>query len=174
MFLTVLLMISVGASALNVTAQQGASGDLSVVGEVSVNGRKVQTGDLISPESRVHTAKGSSAVVSLGKLGRVEVLPSTVLLITWDDSSISISISFGIVRVVALEGTTATVVTKEGVVVSDETQATTFTVDTECRNTFVSTQVGLARLRADNEVVEVPGGSTASAGREIGRCRHER
>lgn len=174
MMFGIVLLTLVGAVSRETVGQQGPTGDLSVVGEVSVNGVKVETGDLIFPGSRIHTAKGSSAVVSLGKLGRVDVMPSTVLLIRWDDSSIHVSIVFGTVRVVALEGTSTTVITKDGVVASADTEPTTFTVNTECRNTLVSTELGLATLRAGDTIIEVHAGLEGTAGRPIGKCRRER
>ena len=78
------------AEAFVVFAQTGPTGNLSVVGEVSVNGVKGVTGNLVFPNSRVHTAKGSSAVVSLGKLGRVEATESTTMFLTFDEESIDI------------------------------------------------------------------------------------
>ena len=59
--------------------QQGPTGDLSVVGEVTVNGTSAISGATVFSDSTVTTAKGSSAVVSLGKLGRVEVLPESIV-----------------------------------------------------------------------------------------------
>jgi 2-keto-4-pentenoate hydratase len=52
-------------------------GELTVTGKVRVNGQPAATGDIVSSGSTVETAKGSSAVVNLGKLGRVEALPET-------------------------------------------------------------------------------------------------
>src|SRR5882724_4888492 len=49
------------------------TGELSVTGDVSVNSQKVTSGGTIFSGSAIVTAKGSSAVVSLGKLGRVEL-----------------------------------------------------------------------------------------------------
>src|SRR5215216_5077888 len=51
--------------------QTGASGELSVSGQVTVNGQSAISGATIFSDSTIQTAKGSSAVVSLGKLGRV-------------------------------------------------------------------------------------------------------
>jgi hypothetical protein len=88
-------------------------GQLTVVGKVRVNGQPAATGDIVSSGSTVETAKGSSAVVSLGKLGRVEALPETRMKLRYDDSSISILIDTGSVRVSTGPGVAATITNKE-------------------------------------------------------------
>ena len=88
-------------------------GQLTVVGMVKVNGQPAATGDIVASGSTVETAKGSSAVVSLGKLGRVEALPETRMKLRYDNTSISILLDTGSVRVATGEGVAATVTTKE-------------------------------------------------------------
>ena len=90
-----------------------AIGQLTVTGMVKVNGKPAATGDIVSSGSGVQTAKGSSAVVSLGKLGRVEVLPETRMMLRYDERSISILIEAGSVRVATGEGVSATVIRKD-------------------------------------------------------------
>jgi hypothetical protein len=89
---------------------QEETGHLTVVGKVRVNGQPAATGDIVSG-STVETAKGSSAVVSLGKLGRVETLPETRMKLRYDDSSISILLDTGSVRVSTGPGVAATITT---------------------------------------------------------------
>jgi len=79
--------------------QAAPTGQLTVVGRVTVNGQPAATGDTISSGSVVAPAKGSSAVVSLGKLGRVEALPETRMKLRFDDTSISILLGAGSVKV---------------------------------------------------------------------------
>jgi hypothetical protein len=87
-------------------------GELIVTGRVRVNGQPAATGDIVSSGSGVETAKGSSAVVSLGKLGRVEALPETRMKLRYDDQSISILIDSGSVRVSTGPGVAATITTR--------------------------------------------------------------
>ena len=86
---------------LPVGRTQDPVGLLIVVGKVRVNGQPAATGDVVSSGSSVETAKGSSAVVNLGALGRVETLPETRMKLRYDhgDSSISILLDTGSVRV---------------------------------------------------------------------------
>ena len=92
---------------------QDQVGQLTVTGMVKVNGRPAATGDIVSSGSTVETAKGSSAVVSLGKLGRVEALPETHMKLRYDDTSISILVAAGSVRVSTGPGVAATVTTRK-------------------------------------------------------------
>ena len=85
---------------------------ITITGRVRVNGQPAATGDVVSSGSTVETAKGSSAVVSLGKLGRVEALPETRMKLRFDDSSISILIDTGSVRVQTGPGVAATIITR--------------------------------------------------------------
>lgn len=87
-------------------------GQLTITGRVTVNGQPAATGDTVSSGSTVETAKGSSAVVSLGKLGRVEALPGSKMKLRFDDSSISILLDTGSVRVQTGPGVSATITSK--------------------------------------------------------------
>ncbi len=98
---------------LPIALAQQPPGHLTVVGMVKVNGQPAATGDIVSSGSTVETAQGSSAVVSLGKLGRVEVLPKTRMKIRYDESSISVLLDTGSVRVATGPGVSATITTKE-------------------------------------------------------------
>jgi hypothetical protein len=88
-------------------------GLLTVTGTVKVNGQPAATGDIVASGSTVETAKGSTSVVSLGKLGRVEALPETRMKLRYDDTSISILLAAGSVRVSTGPGVAATIMTKE-------------------------------------------------------------
>lgn len=107
------LLVLSSQFALPHAAAQDRVGELTVTGSVKVNGQPAATGDIVAPASEVETAKGSSAVVSLGKLGRVEALPETAMKLRWDNSSISVAVSRGSVRVDTGPGVTASVKVRE-------------------------------------------------------------
>ncbi len=111
--LTLVLLSATAQLASPIALAQEAVGQLTVVGMVKVNGQPAATGDIVSSGSTVETAKGSSAVVSLGKLGRVEALPATRMKLRYDDSSISILLDTGSVRVMTGPGVAATIVAKD-------------------------------------------------------------
>ena len=66
--------------------QKGPSGELSVSGQVTVNGQTAISGATVFSDSTIATAANSGATVSLGKLGRVELLPSSSLKLSFTDS----------------------------------------------------------------------------------------
>ena len=146
------------------TGQTGPTGDLSVVGEVSVNGTNAISGATVFSDSTITTGQNSSAVVSLGKLGRVELLPNSSLKLGFNDSGVTGMLESGRVRVSSSSGVAATVTTKDGSAVADTAQSNVFMVDVECGNTVVSTQSGKVELRAGNSVKQIAAGGQDTAG----------
>ena len=100
-----------GATQVLLPAARGDDqmGQLTVVGMVKVNGKPAATGDIVASGSVVETAKGSSAVVSLGKLGRVEATAETKMTLRYGDNNIGVLLDAGIVKVSTGEGVTATI-----------------------------------------------------------------
>ncbi|PYS93842.1 MAG: hypothetical protein DMF64_03515 [Acidobacteria bacterium] len=143
---------------------QAPSGQLTVNGTVSVNGQSAISGATVFTDSTITTAENSSAVVSLGKLGRVELLPNSSIKLSFTDASISALLDAGRVRFATSTGVAATVTTKDGAAVADNSMPNVFTVDVECGNTQVATQTGKVELRAGNQVQQIAAGSSAAAG----------
>src|SRR5215212_6625848 len=130
-------------SMVGLAAQQmKPTGDLSVVGEVSVNGANAISGATVFSDSTITTGQNSSAVVSLGKLGRVEVLPNSSLKLSFNETGVTGMLDSGRVRLSTSSGVSASVMTKDGNAVADNAQTNVFMVDVECGNTVVSTQSG--------------------------------
>ncbi len=144
--------------------QTGPTGDLSVVGEVTVNGTSAISGATVFSDSTITTAQNSSAVVSLGKLGRVEVLPNSSLKLSFNETGVTGMLSQGRVRISSSSGVAATINTKDGAAIADLNQPNVFMVDVECGNTVVSTQSGRVELRAGNSVKQIAAGGQDTAG----------
>lgn len=164
--ITLALAITVWSvySMITLAGQGQKAGDLTVVGDVTVNGASAISGATVFTDSTVTTAKGSSAVVSLGKLGRVEVLPESSLKLSFNDSGVTAMLDAGRVRLSTSSGTSATVTTKDGTAVADNSQPNVFLVDVECGNTMVTTQSGRVELRTGNTVKQIAAGSQDTAG----------
>jgi hypothetical protein len=144
--------------------QAGPTGDLSVVGEVSVNGTSAISGATVFSDSTITTGEKSSAVVSLGKLGRVELLPNSSLKLSFTDSGLTGMLSAGRVRVSSSTAVNATISTKDGSAVADANQANVFLVDVDCGDTLVQTQSGRVELRAGDSVKQIAAGNQDTAG----------
>lgn len=157
-------VLSVYSMVVLASPGQRPSGELSVSGQVTLNGQSAISGATVFSDSTVTTGANSSAVVSLGKLGRVEIQPNSSVKIAFTDNSMNAMLDAGRVRVSNPAGVSATVTTKDGVVIADNSQADVFTVDIECGNTVVATQTGMAALRGSGVDSKVAAGSSASAG----------
>lgn len=140
------------------------SGEITVTGQVTVNGKAAVSGATIFSDSTITTAAGSSAVVSLGKLGRVEVQPDSTMTLRFSDGSIVATLDQGRVRVSSSAGIATTVATKHGTAIGDSSQANNFVVEAECSHTHLDTTSGVATLRDGSDDKRVAAGTTAVAG----------
>ena len=141
-----------------------ASGELSVSGQVTVNGQKVVSGGTVFSDSTISTAAQSSASVSIGKVGRVELAPNSNLRLSFAETSITAMLETGSAQVSTLAGTTVNLTTKDGVVVVDGSQPTTFTVNASRGRTSVATLSGVAQFKAGGSVKQLAAGDSATAG----------
>lgn len=141
-----------------------ASGELSVSGQVTVNGQKVVSGGTVFSDSTISTAAQSSASVSISKVGRVELAPNSNLRLSFADNSISAVLETGSAQVATLAGTTVNLTTKDGTVVVDGSQATTFSVSATRGRTSMSTLSGIAQFKTGGNVKQVAAGESAVAG----------
>ena len=163
----VLIILSLGAMAV-VMSQTGKpiSGKfLQVVGTVTVNGAPAISGGTVSSDSAITTRQNSSAVVSLGKLGRVEVQPSSNMKLTFSDASVSVSmLDAGRVRISSSSNVNASTTTNDGTIATTGNQRNEYIVDTSCGNTFVSVKKGTVELRAGSTVKQIAAGNQDTAG----------
>jgi hypothetical protein len=152
-------------------AAAGPSGKLAVIGEVTVNGTSAVSGATVFSDSTITTAARSSAVVSLGKLGRVEVLPESTMKLSFTDTSITVSmLSAGRVRVSSSSGVASTTTTNDGQIVTTGPKMNEYTVDTSCGNTFVAVKKGSVELRAGTTVKQIAAGGQDTAGTATPGC----
>jgi hypothetical protein len=107
LFLSISLVFNMGSTlaaqnrgAAPANAQSGNSqltGQLIANGPVTVNGNKAITGTTVFNGSNVAVdcAKGNSAIVNLGKLGRIELVAGTKMTLRFNDGLISGNIQDG-------------------------------------------------------------------------------
>ena len=162
--LAVAVVCTYSMVALAAPQQTAPSGELSVVGQVSVNGTSAISGATVFTDSAITTGQNSSAVVSLGKLGRVELMPNSSLKLTFSEGTVTGALDAGKVRFSTSTGIASSVVTKDGTAVADNTSPNVFVVDVECGNTVVATQSGRVELRAGGAVKQVAAGNQDTAG----------
>ena len=171
LFLVAAILVVSATTAFGVRGQQGQSGptgDLSVVGEVSVNGTSAISGATVFSDSTITTKKNSSAVVSLGKLGRVEVLPESTMKLSFTGSRITVRmLDAGRVRISSSSGTGVTATTKDGETTGDGSVKNELVIDTRCGNTTVFVKTGQVAIRDSKlrKIIRPQGQHTVGTGK---------
>lgn len=142
----------------------GQTGEITVTGQVTVNGQPAVSNSTVLSGAVIAAGAGSSAVVSLGKLGRVEVLADSNVTLIFSDSSIVATLAEGQTRVSTSAGVAATVTTRDTTVIADSSQADNFLVQVECSHTHVDTTTGLVTMKIGSTDKQVVAGTSAVAG----------
>lgn len=141
------------------------AGEITVTGQVTVNGQPAVSNSTILSSSVISTGDGSSAVVSLGKAGKLELSANTSMTLRFSDNSIVAMLSDGKTRVQNSAGVATTVTTKHATVIADASQSDNFTVEVECAHTHVDTHAGVVTMREGTADKQVAAGSSAIAGK---------
>ncbi|MEO7675117.1 MAG: hypothetical protein ABIU09_13675 [Pyrinomonadaceae bacterium] len=101
---------------------------------VLVNGEPAKSGRSIFPSSTITTADETSAVISIGKAGQIELGPNTSLNLTFDDKSVdgelnagrlTVLTSLGTVNIRTVDGKTTTLKAGEEISASGKAQTKT-------------------------------------------------
>ncbi len=163
--ISIVLALGVTAVVATQTAKPNSGKLLQIAGNVTVNGTAAISGATVFSDSTITTAARSSAVVSLGKLGRVEVQPSSNMKLTFSDASVSVSmLDAGRVRISSSSNVNASTTTNDGTIATTGNQRNEYIVDTSCGNTFVSVKKGTVELRAGTSVKQIAAGNQDTAG----------
>lgn len=140
------------------------TGEITVTGQVTVNGITAVSNATLVSGSTIVTGPNSSAVVSLGKNGRVEISADSNIVLNFSANSIVGILSSGKARVSNAAGVATTITTKDATVIADSGQADVFTVEVECSHTHVDTTSGLVTMREGSSDRQIAAGTSATAG----------
>lgn len=151
-------------SMVALAASQDLTGEITVTGQVTVNGQPAVSNSTVVSGSTIVTGADSSAIVSLGKAGRVELAADSNLTLKFNDNSITGILSQGKARVSNAAGVATTFTTKDATVIADAGQADSFAVEVECSHSHVDTMTGLVTMRSGSTDKQVSAGTTAEAG----------
>ena len=151
-------------SMVALAAASDVAGEITVTGQVTVNGQAAVSNSTILSGSTIVTGADSSAVVSLGKTGRIEISANSNLVLNFSDNSIVGILSSGKTRVSNSAGVAATITTKDAIAIADAGQADTFTVEVECSHTHLDTAAGIVTMREGSNDKQVAAGTSATAG----------
>jgi hypothetical protein len=162
-FLAIFAVWSV-SSMVALAAPTDATGVINVTGQVTVNGQPAVSNSTFVSGGTIATGADSTAVVSLGKTGRVELLADSTLTLKFTEGSIIGIMSAGKARVSNAAGVATTFTTKDATILADAGQANTFALEIECSHTHVDTLTGLVTMRTGSNDKQVAAGTDAVAG----------
>lgn len=165
---TISLMTAVAVwcvySSVAIAAPKDLTGEITVTGQVTVNGQTAVSNSTILSGSTIVTGADSSAIISLGKTGRVEVSADSNLTLRFTDNSIVGVLSQGKARVSNAAGVATTFTTSHATAIADTGQANNFTIEVECSHTHVDTTAGIVTMREGTSDKQVVAGTSATAG----------
>ena len=147
------------------------SGELMATGQVTVNGQVVSGSTTIVSGSTINTGENSTAVVNLGKLGRIDISSTASLTVNFTENTVNVSLDSGRVAVDTVQGVTARVTTKDGLANSDLSQSNSFAVTVECSFTNVESKTGSVALAGGSDMKQVAAGTEASLGVQQAGCK---
>lgn len=140
------------------------AGEIKVSGQVLVNGSAAVSNSTVMSGAVVTTGDNSTAEISLGKTGRVEILANSNVTLRFTETSIVAILSEGKARIANSAGVATTVTTKNATFIADASQANNFSVDAECSHSHVDTSAGVVTMREGSADKQVVAGTTATAG----------
>ncbi len=109
------------------------TGQMIVSGSVTVNDRKAVTGTTVFTNSKIAVAcaKGNSAIVNLGRLGRIELTPGSKIMLKFVDGVISGDLLEGKAVVSTPAGIKVSINTPDGVISAAGNEATVTPVNSQ-------------------------------------------
>lgn len=145
---------------LSVFAKTAATGQLSFAKQVSVNGKQTPPGQTLFNGDRIRVSGAGTAVLNLGKLGRIELGKDTEFVLSISDDTIGGELLSGCLGILASGGTNTSVKTLKGVVSSDGAQPDSYFVGQRGNQGRVIPSLGEARMWIDGKMETiVPGES---------------
>ena len=129
------------------------AGELTVKGKMStnekpfvlVNGDRSFTGRSVFSSGTIATTETTSAIINLGKVGRIELAPSSVMTLSFTDNSISGVVTSGDVRVANADGVAVKINTPDDVITNEANAASSFSVLVGGDTSTVSAMSGTVR-----------------------------
>ena len=112
---------------------------------VVVNGERAFSGRTFFSDGKVETTDGTTATVNLGKLGRIQLAPSSSLTLSFAEGRIAGTLSKGNVSVSNTEGVAVTIDTPNDSVRNEGTSASRFSVSVADGKTAVAIENGTVR-----------------------------
>lgn len=162
----VLLVPTISLTAL---ASGQLSGELWMHGIATVNGKTVTTGLTILSGSRIQTGKDSTAIISLGPLGRIKLQAESELILTFTEKTINGKLLTGVAMLSAPETVVAVLRTPCGEFDStrEQNHSSVMEVTVAAKPDGIATEVLSEADKAKSSEQETSSGQNAGTGRCI-------
>jgi len=154
-FLCVQATISFASPATRVISAELTVSGQAARGEkpyVLVNGEEAFSGRTFFSNRNIATTETTSATISLGRLGRIDLAPSSSLNLEFSEGRIAGVLSTGSVSVVSSEGVSVKIDTPDDSVTNSENSPSRFTVAVVEGRTGVAVQSGTLRNGRGSEI----------------------
>lgn len=160
--LTVSILTGQTMVALAMPKDARPAGELTVKGKmptdekpfVLVNGDRSFTGRSVFSSGTIATTETTSAIINLGKLGRIEIAPASVMTLSFSDNSISGVLSSGDVRVSNADGVAVKINTPNDVITNERNAASSFSVAVGPETSKVAATLGSVRYNNGKSVAK--------------------
>jgi hypothetical protein len=158
------------SSMVALAGTKDVTGEITITGQVLINGQAAVSHSTIVSGNTIATAADSSAIINLGKNGRIEILDKSSLTLNFTENSISGTLASGNIRVANAAGVGTTFTTSNSTVISDSAQANTFSIGVDCAEaskcseTAVETVSGLVTLRKGSTDRQIAAGMDSTGG----------
>ncbi len=168
--LTALAAVWCVYSMVALAAPVDTAAEITVTGQVTVNGQPAVSNATVLSGAVIATSPNSSATISLGKNGRVEIDQSTSVTLNFGPNSIVVmvdsptTVDSSKVRIASAAGVSTTATTKNATFIADSSQADNFALEVECSHTHIDTTSGSVTMREGATDHQVAAGGTAVAG----------
>jgi hypothetical protein len=134
--IALVLSLPLQTSAARPLESAGLLGELWSYGEIELNGDPAVSGTTLFSNSLITTTSSSTAVISIAKVGRVEILPRSSVQIGFNNRDLECKLNSGTIRVSTTAGVTSVVTTRDGRVSGEPNQAAMFSVSVEEKTFF--------------------------------------
>ncbi len=136
------------------------TGQLSFAKQVTVNGKEASAGQTLFTGDRIRVSGLGSAVINLGRKGRIELGKDTEFVLSLSDDLIGGDMVYGCMGIIASTGTNTSVKTNKGVVRSDGTEPDSYFLGQRGNQGRVIPSLGEAQMLIDGKTESVGFGSS--------------
>lgn len=136
------------------------TGQLSFAKQVSINGKEFSPGQTLFNGDRVKVSGLGSAVLNLGKMGRIELGKDTEFILSITDDTIGGDLVYGCMGVLASGGVNSSVKTLKGVVSSDGSQPDSYFIGQRGKQGRLIPSLGEAKIMMDGKMETVATGES--------------